>query len=154
MRLVQALDSVLNPAPTRAATGTTMKVAVSAARATLKEITMGASTLEILASYAERAQQATQAGGQAFARLLKHAESGDSGQQRRAALFVAATFNGRAHPFDLFELRAVDVDISDAMLTCLDALRWGRSDLYRLVPNGEQRVRAVIRQWGLGAVRD
>jgi hypothetical protein len=115
---------------------------------------MGASTLEILASYAERAQQATHAGGQAFARLLKHAESGDSGQQRRAALFVAATYNGRTHPFDLFELRAVDVDISDAMLTCLDALRWGRADLYRLVPNGEQRVRSVIRQWGLGAVRD
>lgn len=96
---------------------------------------MGASTLEILASYTERAQQATHAGGQAFARLLKHAESGDSGQQRRAALFVAATYNGRAHPFDLFELRAVDVDISDAMLTCLDALRWAR----RPLPLGAQR---------------
>jgi hypothetical protein len=93
---------------------------------------MGASTVEILASYAERAQQATDAGGQAFARLLKYAESGDSGQQRRAALFIAATYNGRVHPFDLFELRAVDVDISDAMLSCLDALRWGRSDSRRM----------------------
>jgi len=69
-------------------------------------------------------------------------------------LFIAATYNGRVHPFDLFELRAADVDISDAMLSCLDALRWGRSDLYRLVPHGEQRVRGVIRQWGLGAARD
>ena len=73
------------------------------------------------------------------------------------AWFACGVFQAQwpvRHPFDLFELRAVDVDISDAMLSCLDALRWGRSDLYRLVPNGEQRVRAVIRQWGLGAARD
>jgi hypothetical protein len=99
-------------------------------------------------------RQLTQQGAQAFARLLKVAEERESGQPRRVAQFVAATYNGRAYPFDLFELRAVDVDISDDMLCCLDALRWGRSDLYRLVPDGEQRVRAAIRRWGLGAVRD
>ncbi|HEU6456166.1 MAG TPA: hypothetical protein VN201_11920 [Roseateles sp.] len=115
---------------------------------------MGATTLELMASLAERSQQATRRGGQAFARLLKIAEQGDSGQPRRVALFVAATFNGRTYPLDPFELRAVDVEISDDMLCCLDALRWARADLYRLVPDGESRVRAVIRQWGLGARRD
>ena len=111
---------------------------------------MSTSTLDVLAGLSARAQQATCIGGQAFSRLLDLAESGDSGQPRRVALFVAATFNGRTFPLDLFELRAVDIDISDDMLCCLDALRWGRSDLYRLVPDGEARVRAVIRQWGLG----
>ena len=66
------------------------------------------------------------------------------------ALFIASTFNGRKFPFDLFEMRAVDVEISDDMLCCLDALRWGRADLYRLVPDGESRVRRVIRGSDLG----
>ena len=110
---------------------------------------MSNSTLEQIAGFAARAQESTARGGQAFARLLKIAETGDTGQARRVAAFVASTFNGRAFPFDLFELRAVDVDIGDDMLSCLDALRWARADLYRLVPEGEARVRAVIGDWGL-----
>jgi hypothetical protein len=47
-----------------------------------------------------------------------------------------------------FEFRAVDVAISDDMLCCLDALRWGRADLYTLVRDVDARVRAVIDQWG------
>ena len=56
---------------------------------------------------------------------------------------------GEAFPFDLFELRAVDEAISDDMLLCIDALRWGQSDLHSLVPDGDRRVRAMIEQWGL-----
>ena len=110
---------------------------------------MSKSILDDLATWQARAQQATSDGAHAFARLLTLAESGDTGQQRRVALFLASTFNGRAFPFDLFELRAVDVDISDDMLCCLEALRWGTSDLYRLVPNGEARLHRVIQESGL-----
>ncbi len=67
----------------------------------------------------------------------------------RSSLFIAATYNGEALPFDLFDLRAVDKAISDDMLLCIDALRWGQSDLHSLVPDGDRRVRAVIEQWGL-----
>ena len=112
---------------------------------------MSTSTLAQIAGFAARAQKATAKGGQAFARLLKIAETSDTGQARRVAAFVASTFNGRSYPFDLFELRAVDVDIGDDMLCCLDALRWARADLYRLVPEGERRARAVIRDWGFAA---
>jgi hypothetical protein len=93
--------------------------------------------------------QATQAGTQAFARLLKLAETRDSGQIPRIARFLAATYNGQAFEFDLFELRAVDISISNDMLCCLDALRWGRADLHTLIPDGDDRVRAVIARWGL-----
>ena len=51
--------------------------------------------------------------------------------------------------FDLFALRALDIEISDDMLLCIDALRWGRADLYSLVPDGDKRVKAVIERWGL-----
>jgi hypothetical protein len=29
----------------------------------------------------------------------------------------------------------------------LDALRWGRTDLHTVMPEGEARVRAVIERW-------
>ena len=96
-----------------------------------------------------RSRQATQAGAQAFARLLKLAEDRDSGQIPRIARFIAATYNGQAFQFDPFDLRSVDLAISDDMLCCLDALRWARADLYTLVPDGDARVRAVIDRWGL-----
>ncbi len=96
-----------------------------------------------------RSRQSTQAGAQAFARLLKLAEERDSGQIPRIARFLAATYNGQAFQLEVFELRAVDVAISDDMLCCLDALRWGRVDLHTLVPDGDARMRAVIDRWGL-----
>ena len=95
-------------------------------------------------SWDERARAAQAAAAQAYARLLQLAERHDSGQARRVALFLASTYNGEAFPFDLFELRCVDVSISDDMLICLDALRWGKADLYKMVPDGDQRVRAEI----------
>ncbi|MCK7494817.1 MAG: hypothetical protein MZW92_29670 [Comamonadaceae bacterium] len=73
----------------------------------------------------------------------------DSGQIPRVARFLAATYNGQAFQLDLFELRAVDIAISDDMLCCLDALRWGRADLHTLIPDGDARVRAVIERWGM-----
>ena len=102
-----------------------------------------------LAKFEARSRQATQAGAQAFARLLKLAEERDSGQIQRIARFLAATYNGQAFQFDPFELRAVDLAISDDMLQCLNALRWGRADLYTLVADGDARIRAVIERWGL-----
>ena len=53
-----------------------------------------------------RKGEATAKGGHAFQRRLQLAETRDSGQVRRGALFIAATYNGEAFPFDLFELRA------------------------------------------------
>jgi hypothetical protein len=102
-----------------------------------------------LDDYAARAQEATAKGAQAFARLLSLTEHHDSGQIRRVAQFIAATYNVQAFPLDVYELRAIDVEISDDMLLCLDALRWARADLHTLVPDGDERVQAVIRNWGL-----
>lgn len=100
------------------------------------------------AQWAQRAEAAQAQAAPAYARLLKLAD-GDTGQAGRAAQFLAATFNGAAYPFDLFDLRALDVPISDDMLVCLDALRWGKTDLHKLVPKGESKVQAVIRAWDI-----
>ena len=102
-----------------------------------------------LDEFASRSHEATVNGAQAFARLLQVAEHCSSGQISRVVRFIAATYNGQAFAFDPFDLRAVDIAISDDMLLCLDALRWARADLYTLVPDGDARVRAALRRWGL-----
>ncbi len=96
-----------------------------------------------------RAYAATVQGGEAFARLLHLAETRDSGQIRTIVQFLASTYNGQAFPFDLYDLRGLDVAIGDDMLLCIDALRWAQTDLHRLVPDGARRVEAVIAQGGL-----
>ena len=90
-----------------------------------------------------RKSEAIAKGDHALQRLLQLAETRDSGQVRRVALFIAATYNGEGFPFDLFELRAVNEAVSDDMLLCIDALHWGQSDLHGLVPDGDRR-----RIWG------
>lgn len=73
------------------------------------------------------------------------ATSPDAYHTRRVAAFIAGSFNGRALPFDLFELRAVDVGISDDMLCCLNVPRWARGPV-RGGAHGEMRVREIVRR--------
>lgn len=96
-----------------------------------------------------RAEESLAAATPAFADLLHLAETRDSGQIRRIAQFIAASYNGECYKFDLLELRMLDVAISDKMLVCLDCLRWAISDLYRLVPDGDARIQTMIDRWGL-----
>lgn len=93
-------------------------------------------------------------GAQAFARLLTLAMTRASGQIPRIACFQSATHNGQAFPFDLFELRAVDIEISNDMLCYLDALRRGCADLHKLIPDGDARVCAFIDRSGLCLPKD
>ena len=95
------------------------------------------------AQWESRAQRVQGAAAQAMERLLRQAETSDSGQSHAIAHFIAATFDGHVFKFDPFDLRAVDIPVSDDMLACLDALRWGRSDLHTLVPDGERRILAM-----------
>jgi len=97
----------------------------------------------------ERARVAQAASAQSLARLMQLAERSDTGQAARVARFLAATYNGHSYAFDLFELRAVDVEISDDIIACIDALRWGKADLYKLIPDGAARIEAAITAWNL-----
>ena len=102
-----------------------------------------------LTDYRHRATEAQAKAAQAYARLLALAEQRNSGQIERVARFLASTVNGQAFPFDVYQLRALDIAISDDMLCCLGALRWGKADLHTLVPNGEKRVLRVLDAWSI-----
>lgn len=104
---------------------------------------------EQLRAWEARAQQAQAKAAQAYLRLIELAEQHDTGQAARVARFLASTFNGALYPLDLFELRALDVALADDALACIDALRWGKADLHKLLPDGEARVAAVLQAWGI-----
>ena len=104
------------------------------------------------AEWQRRANEVQAQAAHAYARLLGIAETSETGQAGRVAKFVASTFNGVAHPFDPFILRTLDVRISDDALLCLDALRWAKADLYKLVPDGESRVTAILQRWQIQPV--
>ncbi len=135
--------SSLDPAATGPTIGSVLNDCCGSAMSPHEEIEAA------LDEFQARSRASTATGAQAYARLLRLAEERDSGQIARVVRFLAATYNGQAFPLDLFELRAVDVAISDDMLQCLDALRWGRADLHTLVPDGDRRLQAVITRWGL-----
>jgi hypothetical protein len=99
--------------------------------------------------WTSRAVASQAAAAQAYERLLSLAERSQSGQGHRIALFIAGTFDGQTFPLDPFDLRAVDVSISDDMLVCLDALRWGKADLHTLVPNGHARILRLCDAWNI-----
>jgi hypothetical protein len=103
------------------------------------------------AEWNARAQMAKHVATLAFKRLLELAEKRDTGQTARVAKFLATTYIGQTCHFDVYDLRAVDIDISDDMLKCLDAIRWGKCDLHALVPDGALRMQAVCRLWGFVA---
>jgi hypothetical protein len=105
---------------------------------------------EQLRGWEARALQAQAKAAQAYLRLIELAEKHDTGQAGRVARFLASTVNGTLYPLDLFELRALDVALADDALACIDALRWGKADLYKLLPDGEERVAAVLRALGIG----
>ena len=93
-----------------------------------------------------RADEATSRGGAAYERLLRLAESSQAGQAGIVAEFIASTV-GYVR-FDLYDLRALDVELSDDVLSCLDAIRWGRVHLCDLVRDGTVRANTVSHEWG------
>lgn len=92
-----------------------------------------------------RKGETTAKGGPAFQRLLQLAETRDSGQVGSVPLLTALTAltaltgNGKAFPFDPFELRTVGEVVSDDRLSCTDVLRWRQTEQNSLAPDGDRR---------------
>lgn len=105
-------------------------------------------SIEELDSYASRASAATGKGAQALESLLRLAETRQSGQIERIASFLGGVWNGKRH-FDLYDLRALDIEISDDMLVVLDALRWGKLGIGDMARDGDCRIEAILMAWGM-----
>lgn len=94
------------------------------------------------------AQTQTSEAAQAFLRLVEIVEHRNTGQAQVVAKMLAAiALDGP--PFEPWELRRLDHAISDDVLACLAALRWGRSDPHTWLPGGRERIQRALVLWGL-----
>jgi hypothetical protein len=116
----------------------------------LKE--MAAKRREVIQREHEKTVEIQAKAAHGFSRLLRIAETEDTGQAQKIAKFLAATFNGRSFPLDLFEIRNLDFAIGDDMILCIDAHMRASADLCKLVPNGYARVKGVIEKWHLSTI--
>lgn len=101
------------------------------------------------AAFIARAQEIQGRAAQAFERIVSLAETQRSGQPRRVAGLIASLYAGDVFKMDPNDLRPLDVAISDDVLVCLDAIRWGRCGLEVLIPEGDKRVQRVLEIWGI-----
>jgi len=99
-----------------------------------------------------RARQSLVDGGRAFEWLLAMAEKkADTGQASVVASFIASVVG--FNKFDLYDLRRLDVDISDEVMACIDTIRWRKAHLADLVPDGWRRAHALCVHWGFAPVQ-
>ena len=101
-----------------------------------------------------RALQVQAQAAQAYLRLVDLAERSDTGQAGRVARFLASTYQNGART--LLTCSTCACWTSTAFRRCADVHRCtalGQADLYKLLPDGERRIAAVITLRGLDKFR-
>lgn len=85
-----------------------------------------------------------------LARVLNaiHTHPG-TGQARRLVAFLAGCYSGEDYPFDLSDLRCLDLELSDACLDVLSFDRLGALEIHQLIPGGDAALRQLIDSYGI-----
>lgn len=95
-----------------------------------------------------RIQKIGLVGIEALDRLLTLAETRESGQIRRVALFIGACFNGNRH-FDFYDFRSLDEQIGNDMMDVLNAHRLCNMGVDSMTLGGTSRIDKMLRKWGM-----
>jgi hypothetical protein len=72
-----------------------------------------------------------------------------TGQAGRLVRFLAGVYNGYAYPFDLTDLRALDVGLANACLDYLNYDRLGRREIHHHMSGGERDLHRWIQEYGI-----
>lgn len=72
-----------------------------------------------------------------------------TGQARRLVRFLAGLYNGPDYPFDLTELRGLDIALANACLDYLNYDRLGITEVHRHLPGGDTQLHGWMRRCGL-----
>lgn len=81
--------------------------------------------------------------------MLKLVEERDSGQIRWIAAFLAWVWGVEGAVWRATDIRGLDLDIGDAMLAVMDAVRHGRIGVDQMADDADRRVPQALRDWGL-----
>lgn len=97
---------------------------------------------------ATRRKEARANGEPALKRLFAVARS-DTGQSRVCAHFLLGCYNGSRFPFDLTDLRGLDIELFE---DCIAVLRMDKSpqqEVHHYFENGGQLFEQMVKDWGV-----
>ena len=72
-----------------------------------------------------------------------------TGQARRLVRFLAGVYNGGEFPFDLTDLRALDVELANACIDYLNYDRLAKAEVHTHLPDGGRQMEWFIAQHGI-----
>ena len=72
-----------------------------------------------------------------------------TGQARRLVKFLAGVYNGEDYPFDLAELRALDIELANACLDYLNYDRLGKREVHKHLQNGDRDLHRWLERYDL-----
>ncbi len=103
--------------------------------------------------YEEAVEKATSDGVPALRRLFSLCESSDTGQARAVARLLAGLYNSRAYPFQLTQLRALDLKIhADCMsVIALDSIA-PKQEVHEYFEDGNRRFQCMFKAHGIEPV--
>lgn len=104
-------------------------------------------------AYEQATEKALAEGIPALRRLMKLAEASDTGQARAVAHLLAGLYNAHAYPFQMNQLRALDLSIHrDCMsVIVLDSVA-PRQEVHEYFDEGGSRFKAVFKKFGIEPV--
>jgi hypothetical protein len=73
----------------------------------------------------------------------------DGGPAVLLTAFLASLYNGYEFPFDLSDLRDLDIDLANACLDYLNYHRLGLAEIQDELPGGERELQRWIRHYGI-----
>lgn len=86
----------------------------------------------------------------ALAKTVAHIEQHDgTGGARRLVKFIAGLYNGDDYPFDLTELRGLDVELQNACLDCLNYDRLGIDEVHTHLPGGDKQLHRWLERYSI-----
>jgi len=72
-----------------------------------------------------------------------------TGQSKRLVRFLAGVYNGADYPFDLTDLRALDVALANACIDYLNYDRLAKAEVHTHLPDGGRQMEWFIAQHGI-----
>ena len=86
----------------------------------------------------------------ALQRITKAIETNSgTGQSRRLVRFLAGVYNGSDFPFDLTDLRVLDIELANACIDYLNYDRLAKAEVHTHLPGGGKQMQAILHNAGV-----
>jgi hypothetical protein len=72
-----------------------------------------------------------------------------TGQSRRLVRFLAGVYNGSDFPFDLTDLRAMDINLASACIDYLNYDRLAKAEVHTHLPGGGKQMQSILHDAGV-----